>query len=752
MNDEAIKMSFIRSQLQIVCEISRTQCLDERSPPSDLMRRAKKKAEEEIAQGHAAFFLFHEKELEKVWTQLAVSDENMEDIISFVLAVGAPHLKGVKIAPVRDSDEKALAFITFNNPGALVASWPFAFFTAALDHFQFEGKSKQRINHALLHFVWLRACLGEKIIRFPLMAMNEHIDPNKDYAFFVDSDHRYIAARLYNQQVLIHDERRQAFYRSIKKTVTAASAKHKLEYYVVSEDFRKNFELARKGPGRLGLGMPLTFLVAIPAKEPIPKYLEGRLVPFSENLSFQDGVSEVEQETNLLFAITPDKLQASIDAFDSHMYSHFSVSRSWIQQEMRKNKIIFGESEELWKKIEMAILKEENLNGFVVAVGEPAQAPLEPFLQNGFEVPEEDIAQRGSRDLSRLYVRKGKLAAYIAYKKPGMPGTNVMGDKFEAASTDVLDVEVGDGISTSDSKNFYADRDGIPEIVEKKISLKPLFVHEGDIDFKSGNVNYNGNVVIAGSVLPGSVIDVVGDVNITGGIFGASLYVNGNVTIDEGIRSLAYGRISGKLTSKFLENSRIFCAGDIVVHENVINCELYAKSITVKGGTRCLVVGGNIVCEKEIICNNLGLNGGATTRIRLGRDVVSEFRLMQRRKRHASLKKVLDQELANLRELQNRQDNQLSSSQREKKAKLTVRVKRLQGFIDTLDANILKLQTGRSCDMDAHIDVIDAFSPNVEISICDKPVSLKGVTDKVLNVKVHLKDNHAIVGTLGGKG
>ena len=335
--------------------------------------------------------------------------------------------------------------------------------------------------------------------------------------------------------------------------------------------------------------------------------------------------------------------------------------------------------------------------------------------------------------------------ARIAYAKEGVPGRNVFGEVVEVDSPERLAIELGEGISSADSKKFYAIRDGIPEISEKNISLKPRFVHEGDIDFKSGNVRYVGDVVIAGSVLPGSVLEIVGDVNITGGIFGASVYIKGNLVVDEGIRSLVYGRISGKLTSKFLENSRIFCTEDVLVRENIINCEIYAKTIHVTGGARRLIVGGNIMCEKEILCGNLGLTGGATTRIRMGNDLINSFRMTQLENRQGKAKKLLEQETANLRELQFRNDNQLSESQKQKREALTERVNRLKGFLERIENDLAKLQTGRIYDEKARIDILESFSPNCEIRVCDKVVSLRDIKDKVLNVQIRLKDNRPIV-------
>ena len=240
-------------------------------------------------------------------------------------------------------------------------------------------------------------------MRFPIEALDETVDEKKEYAFFVDSVHRYICVRIYNPYILVNDSKRQTFYNAIKKTIASAVQKHSLLYYLLFDDFLKLLAAAVRGPARVGVGMPLPFLIAIPYDGVIPAHCRERFVLYTKDISFHQVHEGSEKKVYLLFAISEDKLEATIDGFDPNMYKRFAIGRQWIQNEMRKAGIRYGESDEIWKTVEEHIAKQTNLNGVVVARGVSAKAPQSPFLQSAFDSVSDDGRSRNLRDSSQRH-------------------------------------------------------------------------------------------------------------------------------------------------------------------------------------------------------------------------------------------------------------------------------------------------------------------------------------------------------------
>src|SRR5690606_12118002 len=90
----------------------------------------------------------------------------------------------------------------------------------------------------------------------------------------------------------------------------------------------------------------------------------------------------------------------------------------------------------------------------------------------------------------------------------------------------------------------YAVIDGQVSITENdKINVFPIFEVKGDVDFRVGNIDFVGMVLIRGNVLSGFKIKATGDIRIMGEVEAADLEAGENIEIMAGVVAQGKGSI-----------------------------------------------------------------------------------------------------------------------------------------------------------------------------------------------------------------
>ena len=86
-----------------------------------------------------------------------------------------------------------------------------------------------------------------------------------------------------------------------------------------------------------------------------------------------------------------------------------------------------------------------------------------------------------------------------------------------------------------------------------------------DVDNTTGDIEYEGNVIVHGNVRAGFTLKASGDITIMGVVEGANVDAGGNLTVNRGIQGMNKAQIhaGGDIVSKFVENATIVCGGNI---------------------------------------------------------------------------------------------------------------------------------------------------------------------------------------------
>ncbi len=263
-----------------------------------------------------------------------------------------------------------------------------------------------------------------------------------------------------------------------------------------------------------------------------------------------------------------------------------------------------------------------------VAWGTPVVEGCDGKIVPRFQPQEEpkalEVDERGEVDYrAQSYVRhvqKGDVICDIVQPEPGTDGMRVDGTPIHAKA--VQPAKVPDGSNTTlseDGTQLVATMDGYLEFKGSVFEIKSFLDIPGDVDYSTGNVDFRGDVHIAGDVREGFIVRATGKVTIDGLVEAATVEASGDVIITKGVlgdnRALIKSR--GTIRAKYLENCVAY-AGDCIYADCIVSSQVYSDAkIQVVSG-RGTVIGGTLIAAERIDAGIIGSQAGRKTEITLG--------------------------------------------------------------------------------------------------------------------------------------
>ena len=208
--------------------------------------------------------------------------------------------------------------------------------------------------------------------------------------------------------------------------------------------------------------------------------------------------------------------------------------------------------------------------------------------------------------------------------KLGDPGFDVMGNEIPAIYGKDLKLSIGTGTKIDDNESdlVVASQDG--EILVKKgvVHVSQIHTINGDVDFSTGNVKFNGSVKIQGSVKAGFSVTAAGDIEIGENLEDSEIVGDNDVIIHGGLVGSGQGHVQAKrdVIVKFVENQKIDAGRDILVSGEVFHAILRAGRSVVATGPSSMIVGGQCEAKTSVEANKFGSEACTATTITVGTD------------------------------------------------------------------------------------------------------------------------------------
>lgn len=226
-------------------------------------------------------------------------------------------------------------------------------------------------------------------------------------------------------------------------------------------------------------------------------------------------------------------------------------------------------------------------------------------------------------------VKEGQKLAVYHHATEGVNGKSVTGEDILSHRGKEQCIITGTGFSREkDGLTYVSGLDGVVtysevhddegNLSEIRIEVQKLLVVE-DVTLATGDIHYDGNLLVRGNVRSGAGVYVTGDVCVCGYVEAAVIHAGKSVMLKQGMNASNDGEvIAGEdVHGAFFEAVKIEAGGTICA-DYYMNCELHAGRKIRAIGKKGSLVGGTAWAEEGVSVNNLGNQAGLATYLKLG--------------------------------------------------------------------------------------------------------------------------------------
>ena len=327
-------------------------------------------------------------------------------------------------------------------------------------------------------------------------------------------------------------------------------------------------------------------------------------------------------------------------------------------------------------------IKEDFLRGFVdqPVYGEKIEAaegtkPADgrnAYIEYNFE-PDQSKARlkessNGKVDFKELNIIQNVVQNQPLAKKippeQGVQGETVTGTTLPAKNGVDISLPVGTNVHVAeDGATILADMNGQVVMVSGLINVEPVLTVEGDVNLKTGNIDFLGTVIVSGNVDDSFSVKAAGNIEVHGTVAKADLNAEGDVIIHQGINGKGEGHIhAGKsIWARFIQNANIEAGNMVIASDGIINSQVDAGNRIICQGKRAAIMGGRLRAREEINAKVLGNpTSGTETICEVGFDPRSKEELDKLQETKLIAERQLEEMKLNIQTLMNLKEQRKS--------------------------------------------------------------------------------------------
>ncbi len=263
----------------------------------------------------------------------------------------------------------------------------------------------------------------------------------------------------------------------------------------------------------------------------------------------------------------------------------------------------------------------------VVATGVAPDPGRAPTVDYRFILPQDNRSFGGDVDDGAVDFREGMLAehvtvgAVLAVKSlgtPGTPGRSVRGREVPPREPPPARLEAGANVTlAADGMSAVAAASGTPVVRGGLVSVVVAYEVPG-VSYATGNVHYDGSVVVRGDVQTGFSVCATGDVEVFGVVEGGTVLAGGNVVVHAGARHGGRIEAAGNVSLRFVDSdSEVNAVGDVAVLGGAVQCRIAAGGALVIART---AIGGVLRAATRLEVGEAGASRGTPTLLEIRHD------------------------------------------------------------------------------------------------------------------------------------
>lgn len=285
------------------------------------------------------------------------------------------------------------------------------------------------------------------------------------------------------------------------------------------------------------------------------------------------------------------------------------ILKAEVMSVLKEKGIVFG------LKLDEALAGElQTGKQYLAAEGIPPQDGTDSIIKM-YELKESkpEIHQDGKVDFYELKlinrVVKGDWLGERIDATPGIPGQSVFGTEIKPVEGKTFNLNFDKStvreVAAAGKTVLYSRISGAVNFVDGRITVSNHLDIDGDVDFKTGNIKFDGYVTIKGSVADGFSVEATKDIEINGllglGHVKSIVSKQGSIFIKGGVASRSPVEIKAakSVFTKFVDNVIINCGETAHFGFYCINSTVKAKEVIVESSNG-QIIGSKILAEIKV--------------------------------------------------------------------------------------------------------------------------------------------------------
>ncbi|MBQ7077424.1 MAG: DUF342 domain-containing protein [Lachnospiraceae bacterium] len=320
-------------------------------------------------------------------------------------------------------------------------------------------------------------------------------------------------------------------------------------------------------------------------------------------------------------------------------------------------------------------------------------------------------------------VQKGQKLARLIAPDHGDPGVDVMGNVIKPYNVREFHLDFGNNIvANEDRTEIYTEVTGHATLTGGKVFVSDVLEIPADVDNSTGDIEYNGAVLIKGNVKSGFKVSAKGDIVVEGVVEGAYIQSEGQIVIKRGIHGMNKGVLEakGNVISKFIESARV-SSGGYIETEGIMHSKVAAATEVHVAGKKGLIAGGVVRAGNLIETQILGSEMGAQTQVEVGSSPEKKAKynaladaIKEKKKELDTIKPILENFTAKIASGEKIPQDKLLYVQ-----KLAASYKVMQADLEPLRQEFDALHQEISSESDARVKVYKNAYPGVTVVISE---------------------------------
>lgn len=199
--------------------------------------------------------------------------------------------------------------------------------------------------------------------------------------------------------------------------------------------------------------------------------------------------------------------------------------------------------------------------------------------------------------------------------KNGTPGKTVRGNTIVCSNGNMLPIFYDANTVREEYKNgvttLFAKISGAVHYEGDRISISNHLEISSNVDFKTGNIDFDGFLTVKGSIEDSFSVEASKDIEILGdlGLGSVKDIVSreGSIFIKGGIagKNKAIIRSRKNIYTKFVSDTTLICDASVHIGFYCLNCNIKAKEV-IMDSPKSQIIGGSIEAEIRVIASIIG--------------------------------------------------------------------------------------------------------------------------------------------------